>query len=167
MDMFTAQRAESGWPRTREARRKTIDMGKSSQGNKYSREYLVQDRVVFGQMIMWHGVSMLPALRAMSDESLESLIREAAEKNLIEPLHLAATPQFVLPTNGDKKLTGGEVIAIMIFGSWVLHGERHSQAIGLKGTPDESLCGGLVHNWPEIRDALMIVDGIDDSSPPK
>ena len=133
-------------------------MGKSSQKSKYGREY-IQDRTMFGQLVMWHGVSMLSALRCMSDDLLEKLIREAGEFNLIEPLNLAATPQFVLPTNGSAKLTGGAVTAILIFGMWVLHGERHSRKIGLKGTPDESLCGAMVHNWPEIREALLIVDG--------
>lgn len=133
-------------------------MGKGK--SKYPKEY-VQDRTIFGQLVMWHGVAMLPALRELSDETLDQLLHEANEINLIEPLNLVAEKRFTLPTNGKEKLTGGEVTAIMIFGLWVRWGENESRRIGLKGTPDESLAGALVHNWPEIAHALMIVDGVD------
>lgn len=116
----------------------------------------IQSETGWHQVVMWHGVAMLPALRGMADETLDALLQEANQANLAEPLQFCRNPQFVLPTNGNQKLTGGEVAAICVFGLWVKQGERASRAVDLKGTPDESLAGSLVQDWPEIPVALAL-----------
>jgi hypothetical protein len=102
-------------------------------------------RELWHQAAMWYGVSMLPALRGLSPETLDQLIAEANMVNSSEPLYLCRERQFVLPTNGKAKLSGGEVTAILIFGLWVKCGESET-----------AYC--LLEDWPEIKTACYLVD---------
>ena len=110
---------------------------------------------LFHMSVMCYGVGMIPALRGMSNETLDALILQARAESLVHPLDMCPEAQFVLPTNGSTKLTGAEVTAILVFGLWVRWGENESQQMGL-GTPEESLAGMLLSDWPEINEALLL-----------
>jgi hypothetical protein len=98
------------------------------------------------QAVMWHGVSMLPRLRRLSDEERLIVMRAAGEHNCSEPLWLfAGKRRFSIPLWSDKPLSGAEVAALMVFGLWVQCGE------------DEGMAGQLVGDWPEIRTAVFLV----------
>jgi len=94
--------------------------------------------------VMWHGVSMLPRLRGMSPESLKRLLDEANEHNMSEPLHFCHGPRFVVPSWGARKLTGGQVTALLVFGLWVMVGEK------------EQMASCLLDGWPEIKMACLL-----------
>lgn len=97
--------------------------------------------------IMWHGVAFLPRLRAMPFEQLRLACTQASDLSGERVLHMrpdAASQEFeLLAFPWHRKLSGAQVIAVMVFGLWVLCGER------------EEMCSGLVEAWP-IRDALFL-----------
>lgn len=101
------------------------------------------------QAVMWYGVGMLPRLRELSWEKRQQVMLEASEHSYREPLHFCQQAQFIVPSWGDKKLSGGQVCALMVFGLWVQMGER------------EEMCSGLVHDWPEIRMACNLTGRIE------
>lgn len=94
--------------------------------------------------IFWYGISMLPRLRKMTHAERAAVLREVGDHNLAEPLHLIHRPFFVIPSWSDRKLTGGQVTAPMIYGLWVHLGE------------DEGMASGLINDWPEIKDACAM-----------
>jgi len=98
--------------------------------------------------IMWYGASMLPILRRKTKEEISSLLKEVQEISGEHPVHLIREEKFVCPSfSKDKKLSGGQVMALMVFGLYVVLGER------------DELAGGLIDNWPEIKQAKLLVDG--------
>lgn len=100
--------------------------------------------------VMWHGVALLPRLRALNPAELRLVINQASELNSVNPLFMqpfAGTPQFKVPAlpspEPDTLYSGCQVIAIMVFGLWVSVGE------------DEELCEGLMRAWP-IKEAVAL-----------
>lgn len=97
--------------------------------------------------VLWHGVAFLPKLRTLPVDQLRAACNQASDLSGVRVLHMrpdAASQEFELPAfPWHSKLSGAQVITIMVFGCWVLCGER------------EELCSGLVEAWP-IRDALTL-----------
>lgn len=103
--------------------------------------------------IMWYGVGMLPKLRAMTREQLMAVMKQAEEHSLMNPLHLMGPkPQFDVPLWSLKQLTGAQCVALLVFGLWVIQGER------------EDMAAGLMSDWGEtIRLAIMLASNPDGS----
>src|SRR5690349_652955 len=94
--------------------------------------------------VMWHGVEMLPKLRSLAIVRLNEVTYQAARISEQQPLHLCQEPQFVIRAwEPGKKLTGGQVIALMVFGLWVTCGEN------------EELAAALADKWP-VREAVKL-----------
>lgn len=94
--------------------------------------------------VMWYGAGFLPKLRVLPIDDLEKVLKEAGDCSMRSPLHLMHKPEFSVPSWSEEKLTGGQVIALMVFGLFVRLGER------------EKLAGPLMNSWPEIRQALVL-----------
>lgn len=97
--------------------------------------------------VFWHGVDLLPQLREMPPEERKQVLKEANELNLSNPLFYYRTPHFSLPSLPGRKLSGGQVAALLVFGLWVECGER------------DEICSTLLKEWPEIKLAAALVDG--------
>ena len=96
--------------------------------------------------VMWYGIGQLPRLRNMSLDDLKRLTQECSEICQENPLHMTGSQAFTVNTwNSEKPLTGCQIIALMVFGLWVMMGE------------DEEMCSGLVEAWP-IREAVFLAD---------
>lgn len=94
--------------------------------------------------IMMHGAAVLPRLRTISETVLANILSETNTVNMSTPLHLAGSqPQFIVPSWTTEKLTGAQVLALMVFSLWVACGEREEQA------------RPLLQAWP-IREAVLI-----------
>lgn len=97
--------------------------------------------------VLWHGVAFLPKLRELPRAQLQQACDQASALSGERVLHVqpdASSQEFELVTfPWHKKLSGAQVIAVMVFGLWVLMGER------------EEMCSALVEAWP-IRDALIL-----------
>lgn len=93
--------------------------------------------------VMFHGAAMLPRLRTMPREQVQKVAQEAGDISLGYPLHMAGRKTFMVPSWGEKELSGMQVVALMVFGLWVLCGER------------EEMCSALVESWP-IREAVLL-----------
>ncbi len=97
--------------------------------------------------VMWHGVAFLPRLRALPRAELHRACTQASDLSGERVLHMApdaASQEFELPAfPWHRRLSGAQVIAVMVFGLWVLCDER------------EELCSGLVEAWP-VRDAMVL-----------
>lgn len=100
-------------------------------------------RETWRQAVMWHGAAMLPSLRRLPEETLDAILQEAGELNLTEPLFYIHTPQLLVPSYSQKKLTGGQVTALLVFGLWVKCGES-----------ELAFC--MLKDWPEIREAVFL-----------
>ena len=72
---------------------------------------------------------------------------EADAHNLVNPLHLAPfanTEMFVIESlDSGRKLTGCQVIAIMVYGLFVIQGEN------------QEMCGSLCETWNCDQGALL------------
>lgn len=93
--------------------------------------------------LIYHGVAMLPRLRAMSFDERRRLLLQLDERADLRPLHLHDRKNLSVPLWGDEPMTGAQVLALMAFGVWVHCGE------------DEAVAGALLDTWP-IRDALNL-----------
>lgn len=97
--------------------------------------------------IMWHGVAFLPYLRELPFDQLKLACTQASDLSGERVLHMnpdASSQEFELSAfPWHKKLSGAQVITVMVFGLWVLCGERGE------------MCSALVEAWP-IRDALFL-----------
>lgn len=86
--------------------------------------------------IGWHGVAMLPVLRAMTREQVLAVAKQAGDHSLAEPLHyFPAERKYLVPLWKERPLSGAECTALMVFGLWVLCGE------------DEGMASGLMNDW--------------------
>jgi len=98
--------------------------------------------------VLWYGVEMLPRLRSLPIVRLNELTYQASQISEQQPLHLCQEPQFVIPAwDPNKKLTGGQVIALMVFGLWVTCGEN------------EDMAAALANRWP-VREAVKLAKAI-------
>ncbi len=95
--------------------------------------------------VMWFGAGMLPRLRTISREQLQQVAEQAGEISLGYPLHMAGpAKQFLVPQwDATNKLSGCQVVALMVFGLWVLCNE------------DKEIAGGLYDSWP-IAEAVLL-----------
>lgn len=97
--------------------------------------------------VMWHGVAFLPHLRAMKFEALRAVCNVASDLSGQRVLHMqpdVSSREFEIEGfPWHNKLSGAQVIAVMVYGLWVLCGER------------EEMCSSLVEAWP-IREALIL-----------
>ncbi len=98
--------------------------------------------------IFWHGVAMLPRLRAMAREERMRVMKEAEEHSQRLPLWLEpfGKESFTVPSWSSKPITAAAVMALLAFGIWVQVGEREEEA------PD------LVRDWPELKVASRLCD---------
>lgn len=96
---------------------------------------------------MWHGAALLPMLRAIPAVNLIEATDQASAISQTVPLHMqpyASDRRFEIPAlEAGKKYSGCQVIAIMVFGLWVMCGE------------DEAKAGPLIDSWP-IREAIFL-----------
>lgn len=96
--------------------------------------------------IMFYGADFLPRLRAMTETELNTATEAASQLSLQTPLHLCRDKEFKIPGFENKGLlTGGQVIAVMVFGLWV------------KMKENEKLAGALLDAWP-IKEAVLLVE---------
>lgn len=101
--------------------------------------------VLLKTAVMWYGVSFLPRLRRFERGHLKRVLFEASDINQEHPVHLIHEKRLVCPSWSDKPLTGGEIIALMVFGLFVYMGE------------DETMCSPLLEAWP-IKEAVQLVE---------
>lgn len=95
---------------------------------------------------MLHGVASLRRLREMPYATVQQIGREANQLNMECPLFLpeyAGKAQFLVPSYSPEKLSGAQVLAVMVFSLWVMCGESEDNA------------APLVRAWP-IREAVML-----------
>lgn len=96
--------------------------------------------------VMWFGVGMLPLLRRMPLERVQKIANEASDISVMTPLHLMGPDkQFVVPSWNDEKLSGCQVITLMVFGLWVMCGE------------DKEAARPLYEKWP-IAEAVLLAN---------
>lgn len=100
----------------------------------------------FRRIVMYRGAAMVPRLREFSAHKRITLMEEASDISFYHPLHLPPfdKKQYIVPSWGQEPLTGGQVVAILVFGMWVHVGEQ------------EDLAAPLVAGWPEILDAKKL-----------
>ena len=104
------------------------------------------DSTGFTLPIMCYGMSYLPRLRRLTREQVLKVAGEAQELSGQCPLHQYHQAEFKVPSfDPEALLTGGQVIALMVFGLWVLCGE------------DERLAAPLLDKWP-IREVVMLTN---------
>jgi len=81
--------------------------------------------------IMWHGAAFLPRLRQMPYVLVQKIAEQANQHSLEFPLHLAGPKdKFSVPL-WQEKLSGAQVIALLVTCLWVLCGEREEMCEGL------------------------------------
>jgi hypothetical protein len=101
--------------------------------------------------IMWYGVEVLPVMRAMTRAELMAVMQQANEHSMREPLHLCgAELRFSVPLWSAKPLSAAHVVALMVFGLWVIANE------------DEAMASGLVKGFEDsIKPALPLTQNAD------
>lgn len=104
--------------------------------------------MAFKSAVMFFGASQLPRLRTQTFDELKAITQECSNICQEHPLHLTGEQTFLIKTwNPDKPLTGCQIISLMVFGLWVMMGER------------EELCSGLVEAWP-IEEAVWLAEAL-------
>jgi hypothetical protein len=94
--------------------------------------------------VMFHMAAMLPMLREMSEEQVTLISDEANQHSMEFPLHAATDKdKFSVPSWKEDKLSGMQVVALMVASLWILCKE------------DASRCQPLVDKWP-IREAVLL-----------
>jgi hypothetical protein len=99
----------------------------------------------FRMAVMFHGVALLPKLRALTRDQLHETIGSASRYMVERPLFCVPhvnTREHVLP-HLPAPMSGAQVVAAAVFGLYVALGEN------------DELAGPLVENWP-VREALAI-----------
>ena len=95
---------------------------------------------------MFHGAAMLPRLRSLPFNTLKKIGDELTQHNCDNPLWMqpyASDKRFNAPSWGEEKLSGCQVIALMVFALWVAVGEK------------EDMASSLCETWP-IREAVIM-----------
>jgi len=94
--------------------------------------------------IMWHGAAFLTLLRQMPYEQVQKIAEQASQHSLEFPLHMAGPKdKFSVPLWREEKMSGAQVMALLVTCLWVLCGEK------------EEMCEGLVRAWP-IREIVTL-----------
>lgn len=99
---------------------------------------------VFHMAVMYYGAGMLHRLRLMTFDERKAVLHEAGEISARDPMYMCPSPTFIVPSWSAKKLTGGQVTALLVYGLWVQVGE------------DEGIASGLISDWPEIKLACAL-----------
>lgn len=94
--------------------------------------------------VLWYGAGMLPRLRQMTSDERLKMLQQADKLNMHEPLHMHPARDLEVPLWSEQKLSGGQVIALIVFGLWVQCGEK------------EDVAGALLDEWPETRMAMTL-----------
>lgn len=89
--------------------------------------------------ILCYGMAFLPKLRELTFERRRSLLNEVQAICGEHPLHMLPKPKFVLENWSKDKLSGAQVLTLMILGIWLHMGER------------KDLCGALIDTWPILE----------------
>lgn len=92
--------------------------------------------------VLYYGVSILKRLRELARPQVQEAAQAAGNLSLREPLWQHPATDLVVP-HFDKPLTGCQVIAVQVFGIWVLCGES------------EQIAGALIDAWP-IRETVLL-----------
>jgi len=100
----------------------------------------------FRTAVILHGLRVLPILRRMGKGEVRMILDDALPLMLAEDLSVQNHPHFDLPSWASRKISGGELGAVVIFGCWVWAGER----------PD--LCYTLCQDWPEIEGVCRLLE---------
>jgi hypothetical protein len=96
--------------------------------------------------VMFHGASMLRRLRKLDKDTLLKVSDEAMQHSLDTPLqHYPDKKNFLVPSWSPDKLSGMQVVALMIFSLWILCNEK------------EDRCPQLVERWP-IKEAVELAN---------
>lgn len=93
--------------------------------------------------VMWYGAGILPAMRKMTRATVQAIAQEASELSGERPLQHIHTKEFVVPSWSPVKLTGVQVIALMVTSLWCLCGER------------EDIAHPIIETWP-IREMIAL-----------
>lgn len=106
--------------------------------------------------VMFHLASMLPRLREIGTLDPDLLSRVAEESGQISmefPLHLATDKdRFDVPSWSKEKLSGMQVVSLMVGSLWVMCNE------------DETRCAPLVEKWP-IKEACVLCEKPTTTTP--
>lgn len=93
---------------------------------------------------MWHGAAFLPLLRQMPYDQVQKIADQANQHSLEFPLHMAGPKdKFSVPLWQEEKMSGAQVLALLVFSLWVLCGE------------DEQKTEPLLKAWP-IRETCLL-----------
>ncbi len=102
------------------------------------------DRLLIAGCITFYGAAYLPKLRALPRNRVQAIAEQASQQSDRAPLHQTPEPIFEVPEwEPDKRLTGGQVLTLLVLSLWVLCSEN------------EQVAAPLVESWP-IREILML-----------
>lgn len=105
---------------------------------------LFQNNPALYGAILFHSAAFLPRLRELPRDQVQKIAEQADQHSLEFPLHLAGPKdKFHVPLWQEEKLSGAQVMALMVMSLWCLCGEK------------EENCLGLVEAWP-IREATLL-----------
>lgn len=106
---------------------------------------MISDPALYGS-VMFHGAAMLPRLRGLSFDQLRTIADEAGVPCCEFPLWMqpyASEKRFLIPAWGESKLSGCQLVALIVFTLWVMVGER------------EDMASSLCETWP-IKEAVAM-----------
>ncbi len=102
------------------------------------------ERVALTGCITFYGAAYLPRLRGLPRHHVQAIAKQTSEQSDHAPLYQTPQPIFHVPAwDPDKKLTGGQVITLLVLSLWVLCGEN------------EQVAAPLVESWP-IREIVLL-----------
>jgi hypothetical protein len=105
---------------------------------------LSSERAPLTGCIVFYGAAYLPRLRAMPRHRVQAIAEQASEQSDHGPLHQTPEPIFqVSAWDPDNRLTGGQVITLLVLSLWVLCGEN------------EQVAAPVMEAWP-IREILLL-----------
>jgi hypothetical protein len=91
----------------------------------------------------------------MTRAEILTVTAQASEHSMTHPLHLVGlNERFRVPAWRERPITAAAVVALMVFGLWVLCNE------------DERLASSLLDDWPEIRQVQWLTQSTDCSNFP-
>jgi hypothetical protein len=94
--------------------------------------------------VMFHGAAFLPRLRQMKYEDVQKIAEQANQHSLQFPLYMAGPKdRFSVPLWQEEKMSGAQVLALMVFALYVLCGE------------DDQKAAPLLRSWP-IHEAKLL-----------
>ncbi len=105
---------------------------------------LSTQRMALTGCITLYGAAYLPRLRNLPRQHVQAIAEQASSESDRAPLHQTSEAIFHVPAwDPDKKLTGGQVLTLLVLSLWVLCGEN------------EQVAAPLLESWP-IREILLL-----------